>query len=123
MKWFLYGISLLWIAAGSWIILYTSGHRNAMKRMIRGVDRKILSFLPAVIGVLLIIAASVSRHAWFLRVIGILGVIKGGIIFFNPKNMCDGLTNWYLDSMSDQTYRFFGIIALILGTAILSWIL
>ncbi len=123
MKWFLYGISLVWIAMGSWIILYTSGHRNAMKSMTRGADRKILSILPAVLGVLLLISASVSHHAWFLRVIGILGVIKGGVIFFNPKNLYDDLTKWYLDSVSDQTYRFFGIIAIILGTVILSWIL
>ena len=66
MKWFLYGISLVWIAMGSWIILYTSGHRNAMKSMTRGADRKILSILPAVLGVLLLISASVSHHAWFL---------------------------------------------------------
>jgi len=123
MQWFLYGISLVWIAVGSWIILYTSVHRNAMKSMTRGADRKIIALLPAVIGVLLLISASVSHHAWFLRVIGILAVIKGGIIFLNPKNLYDDLTKWYLESVSDQTYRFFGIIAIILGTVILSWIL
>ena len=123
MQWFLYGISLVWIAVGSWIILYTSVHRNAMKSMTRGADRKIIALLPAVIGVLLLISASVSHHAWFLRVIGILAVIKGGIIFLNPKNLYDDLTKWYLESVSDQTYRFFGIIAIVLGTVILSWIL
>ena len=107
MQWFLYGISLVWIAVGSWIILYTSVHRNAMKSMTRGADRKIIALLPAVIGVLLLISASVSHHAWFLRVIGILAVIKGGVIFLNPKNLYDDLTKWYLESVSDQTYRFF----------------
>jgi uncharacterized protein YjeT (DUF2065 family) len=51
-----------------------------------------------------------------------MAVIKGGIIFFNPKNLYDEMMNWYLNSLSDQTYRFFGIVMIIIGTAVLSWI-
>jgi uncharacterized protein YjeT (DUF2065 family) len=52
-----------------------------------------------------------------------MGIIKGGIVFFIPKNLYDEMTNWYLNSVSDQTHRFLGIVSIIIGTAVLSWIL
>lgn len=122
MKWFLYAISFLWITAGSLSIIYTTESRNVMKRLFDKTDRKILSVFPAIIGILLFISASWSLHSWFLRMLGIMAVIKGGIIFFNPKNLYDEVMNWYLNSLSDQTYRFFGIVLIIIGTAVLSWV-
>jgi len=122
MKWFLYAISFLWITAGSLSIIYTTESRNVMKRLFEKTDRKILSVFPAIIGVLLFISASWSIHSWFLRILGIMAVIKGVIIFINPKNLYDEMMNWYLNSLSDQTYRFFGIVMIIIGTAVLSWI-
>ncbi|MBW2248249.1 MAG: DUF2065 family protein [Deltaproteobacteria bacterium] len=122
MKWFLYAISFLWITAGSLSIIYTTESRNVMKRLFEKTDRKILSVFPAIIGILLFISASWSLHSWFLRILGIMAVIKGVIIFINPKNLYDEMMNWYLNSLSDQTYRFFGIVMIIIGTAVLSWI-
>jgi uncharacterized protein YjeT (DUF2065 family) len=122
MKWFLYAISFLWITAGAWFIIYTTESRNLMKRLFDKTDRKILSVFPAIIGILLFISASWSLHSWFLRLLGIMAVIKGAFIFFNPKNLYDEMMNWYLNSLSDQTYRFFGIVMIIIGTAVLSWI-
>ena len=122
MKWFLCAISFLWITAGSLSIIYTTESRNVMKRLFEKTDRKILSVFPAIIGILLFISASWSLHSWFLRILGIMAVIKGVIIFINPKNLYDEMMNWYLNSLSDQTYRFFGIVMIIIGTAVLSWI-
>ena len=123
MKWFLYAMSWIWIATGSWVILYTSESRKVLKNMLKGIDRKILSALPAIVGILLILSASASHNAWLLRLIGIMAVIKGGFIFLNPKNLYEEVTNWYLNSLSDQAYRLFGIFTIILGAAVLSWIL
>jgi uncharacterized protein YjeT (DUF2065 family) len=123
MKWFLYAISFLWITAGSWFIIYTSESRNVMKRLFNKIDRKALSVFPAIIGILLLISASWSLHSWFLRILGIMAILKGGMVFFNPKNLYDVMTDWYFNSLSDQTYRFLGIVSIIIGTAVLSWIL
>lgn len=124
MEWFLYLISLLWISAGAWMILYTHESKNAMSVLIKGVgDRRILSVLPVIVGILLLFAASSSRHSWVIRLFGFIAVLKGGFIFWNPKNLFEKTTNWYLNTVSDQTYRLFGIITLIFGTVILSWIL
>ena len=123
MKWFLYAFSLIWISFGTGLIIYTRESKSMIKRLVTDLDRRILSTLPAVLGVFLIIAASESRHSWFIRLIGILAVFKGGFIFWNPQDLYDKIVDWYLNALSDQTFRFFGIITLILGTVILSWIL
>jgi uncharacterized protein YjeT (DUF2065 family) len=123
MKWFLYAISLLWIIFGTLGILYTEEYRNTAKRWLSKIDRKILAILPFIFGVLIIIAASASRHSWFIRFIGFVGIAKGLFILASPNNLYEDVTEWYLSSASDQTFRFHGIIALILGTAVLSWII
>jgi len=123
MKWFLYAFCLIWISFGTGLILYTRESKSMLKNLVTNLDRRILSALPAFLGIILIISASESRHSWFIRLIGILAVLKGGFIFWNPQNLYDKTVNWYLNAVSDQTFRFFGIITLILGTAISSWIL
>ena len=123
MKWFLYAISLIWIAIGCCIILYTSETRKVVKRTLEGTDRRILSVLPFIAGILFLFAASASRNLWFIRCLGLISILKGVVIFLNPKDIHDDITDWYLNSLSDQTHRLFGIITLILGTAVLSWII
>lgn len=123
MKWFLYAISLLWIAIGSCSILYTAETKDVMKRMIKGIDLRILSILPFAAGVLFLLSASLCRYPWVIRFIGLMSLIEGVLVFFNPQNLYGKLMDWYLETISDQTHRLFGIITIILGTAVLSWIL
>jgi uncharacterized protein YjeT (DUF2065 family) len=123
VKWFLYAFSLIWISFGAGLIIYTRETKSVIKSLVTNLNHRILSALPAIFGVILIIAAPESRHSWFIRFIGILAVLKGGFIFLNPQNLYNKTVDWYLNSVSNQTFRFFGIITLILGTVILSWIL
>lgn len=123
MKWFLYAISLYFIAVGTCAILYTHEARNAITRVIREVDRRILSILAVIAGIAFLFAASASRVPWLIRLFGFMGILKGVYILVAPKNLYDQINNWYLDSFSDQAYRLWGIISLIIGTAVLSWIL
>lgn len=123
MKAFLYVMSVLWIAMGSCLVIYTAECRRLTAKVLRGFDQRFLAPVPAVLGLLLVVAASQARNAGFIRLLGLLGVAKGVFIFMNPKGYYEQVVTWYLDAASDQTYRFFGIIALILGTALLSWIL
>ncbi|MBL7179080.1 MAG: hypothetical protein ISS65_02575 [Desulfobacterales bacterium] len=123
MKWFLYAFSLYWIAIGSCAILYTSAARNVMARMIREVDRRILSIVAFIAGIAFLFAASSSSVPWLIRLFGLMGILKGVYILVAPKNLYDQINDWYLDSFSDQTYRLWGIISLVIGTAVLSWIL
>jgi uncharacterized protein YjeT (DUF2065 family) len=123
MKIFLYAISLFCIATGCSTVLYTGETRHFIKRFFNEVNRKILSVFEAAIGVLLLVSAAASQQPWFIRLIGLLAIIEGGVIFLLPKNLYDEYIKWYVDSASDQTYRLFGILSLIIGSAMLSWVL
>ena len=122
MSWFLYLISIAWIAFGSCAILYTSDTRAALKRSLTAVHRKVLSVLPLAFGILMIVAASSSLHPWLVRILGLLGLIKGVLVIANPMSLFEKSVQWYLESVSEQAYRLTGIIMIILGTAVLSWI-
>ncbi len=122
MKIFLYAISLFCIVTGCCAILYTGGTRHFVKRFLNEVNRKIISVFEAAMGVLLLVSAPASQQPWIFRLIGLLAVIEGALVFCLPGSLYDELIKWYVDSASDQTYRLFGIISLILGSAMLSWV-
>lgn len=122
MKWFLFLVSLLWIAAGSGYILYTRSFREVMGKLVNGVNEKIIAGLAVVFGILFIFSASHTSHSGFIIFLGIVALAKGVFIFLDPKGYWQTVKTWYIDQASDQTFRLFGIIALILGTALFSWI-
>lgn len=122
MTMILYALSLIWIAAGSCAILYTAETRNFSKTMIFKSDPKILAALAAIGGVLLIVAASASSQPWFIRVLGLLALAKGALFIFNPGDIWAKAGQWVINALSDQAYRLVGIMSVILGTVMISWI-
>jgi len=53
--------------------------------------------------------------------LGVIATLKGLVLLFNPKNIVERVQNGYLQEGSNQTYLFFGVIMLIVGTAVSSW--
>ncbi len=123
MKWVLYAFSILWIIFGSYAILYTARYRDMLKNILKDSKLKIIAFFPFIGGILLVICASASHYPGFIRIVGILAIFKGVFIFTNPIKMANGLNDWYLNAVSDQTHRFFGIIGILFGSAVFSWII
>lgn len=122
MKMIVYVLGFGYIALGAVMILYTSQTVEALKKLSTAVPLKYLSIIPAVFGLLFFIAASATVYPWLLGIIGALAVIKAILAFTNPKNLYSRMLDWYLGSASGQTHRMFGIVAIIFGTAILTWI-
>jgi len=121
MKFIIYLLGFLWVAAGSIAILYTDDYKAYLKGLMEKLDRIYLALIPAVFGLLLLFAASSTTHAWFIGLIGVLGIVKGVLIYFNPGGLFEKSKEW-LFGLSDQGYRLIGIIALVLGTVVISWI-
>lgn len=121
MKFIIYILGFLWIAAGAVAILYTNDFKGIIKGMTEKMDKKWLALIPSVFGLLLLVAAPSTNYGWFVGLIGILGIVKGVLIYFNPAGLFD-LSKTWLDTLTDQGYRLIGIIALILGTVVISWI-
>jgi hypothetical protein len=121
MKFIIYILGFLWIAAGAVAILYTNDFKGIINGLMEKMDKKWLALIPSVFGLLLLVAASSTHYGWFIGLIGILGIVKGVLIYFNPAGLFD-LSKTWLDTLADQGYRLIGIVALILGTVVISWI-
>ena len=123
MKWALYVFSIIWIVFGSFAILYTTQQRAMLKNIFKKTNLKIIAVFPFTVGVLLLLSSSASHYPWFIKLFGIFAMVKGAFIFSNPNKSANRLNQWYLNSASDQTYRLFGIIAILLGSAVFSWVI
>jgi len=121
MEWFLYFISILWVATGSCFILYSNGSREALKKLFFNVPKEVLMVIAVAFGIFFFMAAPHSRNSWVIILFGILAIAKGAFFLFNPANTFEKTRDWYLYTATDGTYRFFGIIMLVLGTAVFSW--
>ena len=121
MKTILYAFSLIYIAAGVCMILYTDETRNVFKRLVQ-MGLKAMSVIAVVMGLLLIVAASASHYPWFLRIIGLFALAEGVLLFINPRDIMEKIYDWFLEQSSEQTFRAMGIITVIFGTALISWI-
>lgn len=121
MKIIIYLLGFLWIAAGTIAILYTEDYKAYLKGLTTRLNRMYLALIPALFGLLLLIAASSTGHSWFIGLIGVLGIVKGLLIYFNPGGIFEISQAW-LETLSNQGYRLTGIIALVLGTVVISWV-
>jgi uncharacterized protein YjeT (DUF2065 family) len=119
MKFIVYFLGLVYIAIGSFSILYTREYLKALKKIIQEIPLKVLSAFPAVFGILFFISASATTFPWFFRIIGIVAFIEAVVVFINPHNLYTRLLDWYFN-LSIQTQRLFGIISIIFGTAIIA---
>lgn len=122
MRWVLYGFGILYIVFGAYAVLYTETCRRWVSRIWTDSNMKLLAVVAGVLGLLLILAAAQSRNSWFMVLMGVLGVAKCLLFLFGPANLRENLIRWFLDT-SDQTWRLYGIIGLVLGTAITSWVI
>lgn len=122
MKWIAYLLGFSYITICSFLILYTRETVNWLKGLFQSYQLKYLSAIPAVVGLLLLISASATTFPWIFRVTGLLAIGEAAVAFTNPRNIYTRMLDWYLGDISDQTHRLFGIIGIIFGTAILSWV-
>jgi len=122
MIWFLYGLALFWIATGTLFILYTEESRRVLRNLMGEMRPRFLAFIPMVVGVLLIISAKASGASWFIIILGLLAIGKGIYFLLAPRGQIRALFDWWFGSAQDRTYRFWGLIMVLLGTVIISWL-
>jgi uncharacterized protein YjeT (DUF2065 family) len=118
----LYAFSFLYIIAGSCFILYTAQSRAFVQQLFTEIPARVTGALALGAGLLLLVAAPAARNDWFITLLGLLGLIKGGLFLVNPLDAYRRVKIWYARSAGDTTFRFVGIVSLVIGTAVLSWI-
>jgi len=122
MKWFIVLFSVVWIASGGFLILYTDRCREVLAQIFERMGRVPMAASAAVIGVLLLLSARSSAHAGAIVLLGLLALAKGGLFLWNPNRLFEKARQWWLQQATDQTHRLAGMVALILGTALISWV-
>jgi len=122
MKVIVYLLGFGHIAIYSCLILYTKESVEALKGLFQKSQLKYLSAIPAALGLLFLISASGTTYPWVLRIAGLLAIGEAALAFTNPNKIYSRMLDWYFGKVSDQAQRAFGIIGIIFGTVILSWI-
>jgi uncharacterized protein YjeT (DUF2065 family) len=122
MKVIVYLLGFGHIALCTCLILYTRKTVDWFKNLYDTYQLKYMAAVPAVYGLLFLIPASSTTHPWVFRIIALLSFCEAIVAFFNPQKIYSRVLDWYFQTVSDQTQRMFGIIGIILGTVILTWI-
>ena len=122
MKVIVYLLGFSHIALCSYLIIYTKESINFIKGLFNAYQLKYLATIPAVYALLFLISASATIHPWVFRILGLLAAFEAVVAFTNPKKIYSQMLDWYFEVVSEQTNRFFGIIGVVFGTVILTWI-
>ena len=122
MKAIVYLLGFGHIALCTYLILYTRDSLGLLKGLFNSYHLKYLSVIPTVYGLLFLIAASVTIHPWVFRIVGLLGIVEAVVAFTNPRKIYSEMLDWYFGSVSEQANRMLGMIGIVFGTVILTWI-
>lgn len=123
MKVLLYVIALLWIASGTFVVVFTEKAREFFKKMFFTEKVKRLSVLPFVFGLALIIGAFYHREVfWFAFILGLLGISKGVYFYMAPSEQSKTLMDWWFLRARPETVRVMGLVLFVLGIALFSYL-
>jgi len=122
MKVIVYLLGFGHIAVCTYLILYTSKSISSLKSMFDTYQLKFLSAIPAMYGLLFLISASATSHPWVFRIVGLLALAEAVVAFTNPRKIYSEMLDWYFGNVGEQGNRLFGMIGIVFGTVILTWI-
>ena len=115
----LYIISVIWIAAGVFLILYTERYREFSKKMFPTDKLKVWAVVPLFFGVVLVLGAFFEKEVfWLAFILGLLALLKGVYLIVGPSAQSNKLLEWWFEKASDRTIRLSGLIIFFLGSAI-----
>ena len=118
MVWYLYIAALLFIAKGVYFILNTEDARGFIRNLAE--NYKIGGVITAAFGLLLAISSFWSGVVWFLLVLGLVFLVLGVFLLLAQEERVEALLRVWA-AVSDRGLRLWGLIFLVVGTAILSW--
>ena len=121
MVWFLYIVAFLFIVKGSFLVLHTEKALDLSEMVLEKGTYRIWGVAGAVFGVLLAIASFWSGVVWFLFILGLMFTGVGAFVFLGEEERVQPLMRTW-SSMSGTGLRMWGLILVVTGTAILSWI-
>jgi uncharacterized protein YjeT (DUF2065 family) len=121
MIWYLYVVAFMFIVKGSFLILDTDKARVLSQSWLESGNYRLWGVVAAVFGIVLAVASFWSGVVWFLFLLGLLFAGMGIFIFVGEEGKVAPLIKTW-SSISDRGLRLWGLILVVTGTAILSWV-
>ena len=115
---FLYVLSIAWIVAGTLLVFAPEMLRKKVFSKIKDLPLKKISFIPIVLGILIIVSAQFNRHAFFVVILGILAIVKGVLAIAATEKFIKWQDKLLHAKMN--TYRIMGVIVIIVGSIVLT---
>ena len=123
MKWILYIIALFWIVLGTWANLYPVQVHGRLRSLVEKTTPRWAAVAVLAGGIVLVIAGPASHQGvGFLRLLGLLGIVTGFVLFVMSKERYQSLLDWWLAPAREQSWRVWGLLMLVLGVVIFSWL-
>jgi uncharacterized protein YjeT (DUF2065 family) len=101
-----------WVIVGIFLIVAPAKLKEMFKRLLKNL--RAMGLIPLVVGILLVYSASFSKLPWFVNTVGLLALAKGFFFLLVPEKKSRAFLDWWLKG-SLTIYRFWGLVALILG--------
>lgn len=119
----LYVVSIIWIALGTFLIVYTEGTRGVLRKVFLTNNVRWIAVFPLLFGVILGVGAFYSGEMfWLVITLGAMALLKGIYLIAAPTKQVNGLLEWWFNRAGEPTIRLFGLIAFTLGSAVLSYL-
>ncbi|MDW7709764.1 MAG: hypothetical protein SCH98_04755 [Deferrisomatales bacterium] len=114
-------VALFWIAAGASLILNTAPTRDAAARLLDPARLKGIALIPLVLGVFLVLGAfTLDRLFWWSFLIGAAALAKGVYLVRISPERAAAIAALWLREPEERTLRLWGVVALVLGTVLLT---
>ena len=105
-------MSLFYMITGIVLILTPKKVVKMTQGIFKMKDPRLVGLIPLSCGILFLLSASSTVVGWLVVLMGLAGIAKAVYIFMTPVAKIK--SHWWF-SLSDNGYRGFGIIVLILG--------
>ena len=117
-------LSVLWVALGTMIVLYSNQTRSLLREVAMGTNIRLWAVLPFGVGLLLVVGAFMVREVfWIAFILGLVAIAKGTYLALGPPPQIRSLLEWWFDRAGETTIRLWGLIAFTFGVVLISWLL
>lgn len=121
---FLLGFSVVWMALGALMVLFTSQTRKVFRVLVLSMNPSVWAFVALPFGVAFMVGAFLfERVFWIALVVGVLAAIKGLYLAFAPPAQLHSLMEWWFDRAGETLIRLWGLVAFGLGIVIIARLL
>ncbi len=116
-------IAMLWICAGTAVVIYTKETRRAVAERFSLETTRRFAVPAMALGAFLVLGALFSdRMFWWPFLLGLLALAKGFFILKAPPERTSYFLDWWCRDASEETVRLHGLVTFFLGTLLLAYL-